>query len=204
MIHRVTAICGIVLFSFAVLSVNAQSDADSKELQSYRLTRDNMKQFVAATRQMVAAAKSDPRYQALTKLETELEALEAKEEPSDADYARMEKLSAEIDAAEHTMPTAALNMSEHKTLSDMEAAIKKEPLMVNALGSAGMPPRDYAKFVLAFFQAAMLHGMQKSGAIKEIPKEMQAKVNMDNLKFIEENQAEINALMKEFQAASKQ
>jgi hypothetical protein len=204
MVYRVAAVCGLVLFSFTSLAAQSQVDADTKELQSYRLTRENMKQFVTVTRNMVAAAKADPRYQQLAKLQAEIDALESKEEPTDADHERLEKLTAELEAAEDKMPNAGLNMSQHKTLSEMEAALRKEPLMMNALTSAGMAPRDYAKFVLAFFQAAMLHGMQKSGAIKEIPKDMQAGVNMENIKFIQENEAEINALMKEFQSASKQ
>ena len=177
-------------------------EPDTKELQSYRLTLPALKQFVAVMRNVAAAAKSDARFGRMTKLRAELDQLQEKEELTEADEARLEKLHEELEAAEDSFG-GGFNMSEHKTLSDMEAALRKEPLMMNALQSAGMTPRDYAKFALAFFQAAMIHGMQKSGMIKEIPKELQASVNMDNIKFVEAHEAEIKALMAEMQALGK-
>jgi DNA repair exonuclease SbcCD ATPase subunit len=183
----------------------AQSlDADAKELQAYTLTTAALKQFVQATRAMMAAAKADPRFGEVMKLEAEIDKLESKEEPTEADEERLEKMNEQLEVLKEKLPRVNMADAELKTLSDVEGAIKREPLMANALKSAGMAPRDYAKFTLAFFQAAMIHGMQKSGMVKEIPKDLQATVNMENIKFIEANQTEINALMKEFQAASRQ
>ena len=203
MIFRLAATFGIVWCSYAALVAQTQIDADTKEILSYRLTLDGLKQFAAATRHMVEAAKSDPRYREMTTLQAELKALEDKDELTEADEARSEKLRTQIEALEDSMPNAGINASDTKSLSDMEAAIGKEPLMKNALNAAGMSARDYAKFTIAFFQAAMVHGMQKSGLVKEIPKDLQATLNMENIKFVEANQAAINALMAEFQAASK-
>ena len=199
------AAIGLAIFTllFHAAPLAAQSlDADAKELKAYTLTSASLKQFVAATRNMMAAAKNDPRYAELMKLEAEIKKLEAKEEQTDADYERLEALNEKRDAAKDKLPN--LNLASLKTLSEMENAIKRETLLADALKSAGMAPRDYAKFALAFFQAAMIHGMQKSGMVKEIPQDLQASVNMENIKFIEANQAEINALLKEFQAASPQ
>ena len=207
MLSRITRTLIITLAFLSTIdraSAQAPLDADAKELKSYTLTTTALKQFAAATRNMMTAAKADPRFQEMAKLKAEVEKLEAKEEPTEADDARLEKLNAQIDALESKLPNINVADARLKTLSDIEAAIKKEPLALNALNAAGMAPRDYAKFSLAFFQAAMLHGMQKAGVIKEVPKDLQATVNMDNVKFIEANQAEINALMAEFQAASKQ
>ena len=193
-----------VLVAVTGLSAQPQPlDADAEEIRNYALTVPALKQFAAATRNMMAAAKADPRYKELAGLEAEIKKLEDKEEPTDADMERLEKLNEQRDAAKERMP-GGINMSNAKTLSDMEAAIRREPLMVNGLKSAGMTPRDYAKFMLAFFQASMIHGMQKSGLVKEIPKDLQATVNLENVKFIEANQAEINALMAEFKAMEKQ
>ena len=203
MVHRFALTCALVLLSLPTLFAQAQGDADTKEILSYRLTLDNLKQFAAATLQMVDAAKTDPRYREVAKLQAELDALEEKDERTEAEEARVEKLTAQIEDLESKMPNAGINASEAKSLSDMEAAMRKEPLMMSALNSAGMTPRDYAKFTLAFFQAAMVHGMQKQGLVKEIPKELQATVNMENIKFVEANQAEISKLMAEVQAASK-
>jgi DNA repair exonuclease SbcCD ATPase subunit len=198
-----TALLTCMCINATSVAAQATLDADDKELKAYTLTTTALKQFVATTRAMIAAAKSDPRYTEVAKLEAEIEKLEAKEEPTDADYERLEKLNAELETLESKLPRVNMADASLKSLSDIENAIKKEPLMANALRSSGMSARDYAKFTLAFFQAAMIHGMQKSGHLKEIPKDLQATVNMENVKFIEANQAEINALMAEFQAASK-
>ena len=98
------------------------------------------------------------------------------------------------------LQTSAANMmAAAKSLSDLEAAIQREPLAVKALKSAGLSAREYAKFMLAFFQSSMLYSMQKSGAISEIPKT----ANADNLKFVEANQAQITTLMAEFRALAQ-
>ena len=197
-------VLAFVATNTAGIAAQAALDPDEKELRSYALTTASMKQFVAATRAMMTAAKADPRYAEVMKLEAEIDKLEAKEEPSDADYERLEKLNAQLEALKDKLPQVNMADANLKSLTDIENAIKSEPLMANALKSAGMSPRDYAKFTLAFFQAAMIHGMQKSGLVKEVPKDLQATVNMANVKFIQDNEAEINALMAEFKAASKQ
>jgi hypothetical protein len=86
-----------------------------------------------------------------------------------------------------------------KSLTDIERAIEKEPLVTNALKPAGISAREYAKFMVVFFQTSMLQNMLKSGAVKEAP----ATANPDNLRFVEANQAEVNALMAEFQSLNK-
>ena len=44
-----------------------------------------------------------------------------------------------------------------------------------------------AKFMLAYMQAGMIHGMMKSGMIKEVPKNLAAQVSMENVKFFKEH-----------------
>ena len=203
MTHVSTVAAIALAFSLAGTSAVAQGtgEADAKEIQAYKLTMAGTKQFVAATRNLLAAVKQDARYIALQKLEAEMKVLEDKEEPSEADTERIEKLTAEIETLENSTPNVA---SGSQSLNEMERAIEKEPLMANALKSAGMSPRDYAKFSLAFFQATMIQGMQKAGLVKQIPKELQAQVNLENIKFLEDNQAELAAVMAELQAMGKQ
>ena len=86
-----------------------------------------------------------------------------------------------------------------KSLTDIELAIEKEPLVAGALKKSGISARDYAKFVVVFLQTSMMHNMHKSGAVKELP----PTANMANLKFVESHQTELNALMAEFQALNK-
>jgi hypothetical protein len=189
------AIVSLLFASVSFAQVPATPDA--KEIQSYTLTVSAMKQVMTATRNMLAAAKSDPRYQRLQKLEAEAKALSEKEEPTDADTERLEKIQEEMDAAR-----SGLNfMSGNKSLDEIEAAIKKEPIAVKAMQSAGIAPRDYAKFFAAFLQASFIHGFQKSGMLKEMPKE----ANPENVKFVEQHAGEFEAFMKELQAfAGKQ
>ena len=42
----------------------------------------------------------------------------------------------------------------------------------------------------------MIAGMMKSGLVKEVPKELAASVNMDNVKFVQEHEAELAAFAK--------
>ena len=58
--------------------------------------------------------------------------------------------------------------------------------------TAGITARDYAKFMAAFMQASMIQALQKQGAIKEPPKD----VNPENVKFAQDHQAEFEAFMK--------
>jgi hypothetical protein len=54
--------------------------------------------------------------------------------------------------------------------------------------------------MLAYLQAGMIHGMMKSGQIKEVPKSMAGSVNMDNVKFVAEHEKEFEGFAKEMQA----
>jgi hypothetical protein len=53
---------------------------------------------------------------------------------------------------------------------------------------------------MAAFQAGMVAGMMKQGLIKEVPPEMAATVNMDNVKFVQEHEAELEAFGKTMKA----
>lgn len=199
----VLVVATVACLSPLPLAAQTSPDPDAAELRNYELTVTALEQFTAASRQLMTAVRNDPRYGQMMKLQREMKTLQDKEEPTDADMERMEALATEMEALEGTLPNA-LDLSQTNSLSEMEAAIRREPLIANALESAGMAPRDYAKFALAFFQAAMIHGMQKSGMVKELPKELQAQVNIENIKFVEEHQAKIQALIKEFQALTQQ
>ena len=95
------------------------------------------------------------------------------------------------------MEQATTNIADNsKTLSEMAAAIEREPLAAKALAGAGISAREYVTFVLASFQAGMVAGMMKQGLIKEIPKELAATVNMDNVKFLQEHETEMAAFAK--------
>jgi hypothetical protein len=206
MFRFIAAFCGIVLLFTSPAVAQTAVDSDVKEIRDYNLSIPVFKQVVLATRNMVEAMKKDPRYGQWAKLSAEVKALEAalaeKEEPTEAETARLEKLQQELERLEDSRPN--IMGSDTKTLAQMEAQIQKEPLIANALKGAGLTGREYAKFMLAFFQAGMIHGMQKGGMIKEIPKDLAASVNPANVKFFEQNEAEITSLMKELEALTKE
>jgi len=180
----------IVLLPSA-LAAQGGAAADLKEIQAYQLTVPALKQVMVATRNLIVAMETDPRYQRITKLEAELKRLEDKDQPTAVESERIEKIVTEMESIRSSVNI----MGNDKSLSEIEAAAAKEPLVANAFKAAGISARDYAKFIGAFFQAATLQGMQKSGAIKEIPKD----VNPANLKFVEEHAAEFEAFMKELE-----
>ena len=171
-------------------------DADAKELASYRLTMDTVNKVAAATRAMMTELKQDPQFQKLQKIEAELEALNKKEEPTDADVQRMEALAAEKEKLEEAHD---LNLGSANSLDEMEAQISKTPVMARSLQKAGLTPREYSKFMMAMVQAAFAAGFKKAGMLKELP----AGVNPENVKFVEEHEAELKAMQEEFEKMGK-
>jgi hypothetical protein len=173
------------------------NDADAKELAAYRLTVPTLNKVVTATRTMIAQMQKDPKFQEAARLEAEINALEKKDERTDAEQEKLEALTAKKEALEDSF--GGLSMNDANTLDDMEAQIKKVPPMMSGLSAAGLTPREYAKFMLSMVQAGMVAGFKKAGMMKEIPKEVPA----ENVKFMEEHEAELKALQQEMQAAAK-
>jgi hypothetical protein len=173
------------------------TDADAKELSYDTLTLPNLKKVININRALLQAVLQDPKVQEGLKIDAELEALAKKDTLTQADEKRM----AELAARKETLEDAFDNPlgGDAKTLSEIEDRIKGYRPMAQALQREAMPPREYAKFWLAFLQAAFAHGFQKSGMLKELP----ADVNPENVKFIAQHEAEIEAMQKEFEAIGR-
>lgn len=180
------------------------SPADSKELASYRLTMETTKKFYALMRAIMQEVASDPKAQALRKTKAEIDALSKKDELTDAESERLEKLQAqaeqEEDALEHA--NAGINMNQAQSLNEMEAAIKANPRFLAAVTKAGLTPREYSKYALASLMAGMVAGFQKSGMLKQLPPDLK-EVNPENVKFILDHEAELTAMQKEMEKQSK-
>jgi hypothetical protein len=186
---------------------NAQSGfsaADSKELASYRLTMDTTKKVFALMRAIGQEMANDPKFQALQKTKAEIAALSKKDELTDAESARLEKLEAQAEEQEEALAqaNAGANMSNAKDLNQMEAAIKANPQFMAALTKVGLTAREYARWTIASLMAGMVAGFQKSGVLKELPKDLK-EVNPENVKFIIDNEAELNAMRKEMEKLEK-
>ena len=195
---------GIValLFASMISGLSAQgarpSDADLKEIASYKLTMETVEKVKVATRAMIAEIKKDPKYQQLLKLEAEIDALEKKDDRTEAEDAKLAALNEEKEKLE-SASDGPLSLGQANSLSEMEANIRKSPPIANALQSAGMSPREYSTFMMAMIQASMVAGFKKAGMMKELPKE----VNPENVKFIEEHEAELKAMQAEFEKLAK-
>ena len=184
---------------FAPLA-GAQTDGDMRELRGYRLTMAAVRQVDAATQAMAAEMKKDPKYLEYLKLETEISALEKKGAPTEADDARLEQLRERRDALEASVGP---RLEEANSLSEWEAAIRQYPPMARGLRAAGMSPRDYAKFMLSMLGAGTVAGFKKAGLVKGMPKELEAVVSAENVKFVEEHAAELTALQRKWEALGK-
>jgi hypothetical protein len=191
---RIVCVVIAAVMSAAPAAGQAGQDADAKEISSYRLTMDVVNKVAAATRVMITELKKDPKFQEAAEVDAEIEAIEKKETTTEADDARLEKLNARKEELSKAME--GLSMGDADTLSDMEARIRQVPPLMAGLRAASLTPRDYAKFTMAALQAGMVAGLKKQGVLKEVPKDVSA----ENVKFIEEHEAELQALQKEWAA----
>ena len=204
-----TVLVACLAVSIAVSSLAAQmpglSPADSKELASYRLTMDTAKKVFGAMRSLMMEMKKDPKVQALMKTETEIEALEKKDELTDAESERLDKLREQRDQQKEAVEaanSAGVNLSNAASLDEMEAQIKRQPQAMAALSQAGLSAREYSRFMIASLMAGMVASFQKSGMIKELPKELK-EIPAENIQFMNEHAAELEQMRKELDAVGK-
>ena len=179
----------------AVLAARGQQapDADQRELQAYRLTIPKVRQMNEAYGALFKALHEDPQFQSLQKAREELSELEAKDNLTAEDEQRIAELETEIEeAADSAVP----DIAEQQSLSEMVAAIESQPRLAAAIRSAGLTPREFAKIQLSLFQAMFAYGFLKAGTIKELP----AEVSKENVDFVRENEQELMAMAKQWQA----
>jgi hypothetical protein len=192
-----------VLFVTSIASAQgargkAQDDRDMAELAAYRLNAATLQKVVVATQAFGAAIQNDPQFKRYAAAEKELKALQAKDEPSEADEKRIEALERELEESK-------LKSTEHAngsdSLTDMERSIASIPHMSDALAKAGLSTREYAKFNLAMLQAGMVAAMKKSGTIKTIPPE--TGVSAENVQFMIDHEKELAELTRQMQTLGK-
>jgi hypothetical protein len=168
------------------------NDPDAREIAAYELTLPGLNKVLQATKNLAEAAKNDPRFKKQAALKAEIKKLEEKEEPTEADEARLEKMQAELE----NMTDSLFPKSDTQTLSQMAAAMDKEPAFAKAIASAGLTSREYAKFLFAYMSSGMVAGMMEQGVIKEVPKELAGSMNPANIKFHQAHKAELQAFQK--------
>ena len=190
--------------------LTAQGTAsDEKELAAYKLTVPTLNKVAAAMRSMVKEMGQDPKYQQAMKvdaqiadLEGQISKLEAKNDLTEADQKKLEALNAQVEKLQEQKEKLEESLSSDnpanenpKTLSEMEQGIRKIPALARALEREGLSPRDYSKFMLAMLQAGMVHGLSQG---KVDYSKLPPGVSAENVKFIEEHKAELEALQTEF------
>ena len=190
-------VTALFLCVIAVAPAAAQNDSDTKEVMAYRLTMAGVNKLNVAMRSVYEEMKSDPRVLEMKKIEADAKALSEKEELTEADEARLAALMEKKEKLEDSV--GGMNVGNEKTLADMEAKVRTSPVMMRALGKAGLTPREYAKMSLAMVTSAMYAGMQKAGLLKELPKE----ASPENVKFILDHEAELTAMQKEWALLGK-
>lgn len=196
--QRAALALGVVAAAAAVVALaaragqQAQSEADARELQTYRLTMPKVRQMNEAYLAYFKALQSDPQFLALQKAREELRSLEHKETLTAADERRIEQLESQIERAEDV---AAIDAGESQSLEEVVRAIEAQPGFAKAIRSAGLDAREFAKIQLSLFQAMFAHGFMKSGSVKELPKEVPA----ENVAFVREHEGELTAMAKQWQ-----
>jgi len=167
------------------------ADADLRELSTYTLTMENVNKVDRINRALFEAAKQDPRYAEEIKLKAELEAIQKKDETTEAEDKRREQIQARLEVLESQEDNkTGLNMNNAKDLDAMAAQIQAFPPMMAALRKEGMTAREYSKFLLAMLQAGFAAGLQKAGLLKTTPEG----VNPANIKFVIEHEEELKKL----------
>ena len=167
--------------------------ADEKELAAYRLTMPTVKKVAAATVAMAEEEKRDPIVIELAKIKAEMKVYEDKDELTAADEAALEKLAERGAALEQKRSREQPDLGPNSTLDDMEARIRKHPKATAILAREGIAPREYVRCMMALLQAAMVEGFSQGKAdLAKLP----GGVNPENIKFVRENKAELEAMQK--------
>lgn len=178
----------------ATLAQASSESADEKEIAAYRLTTGSLTKIKKAMRLAAEAEAKSPKMQVQIKLQSAVDSLRKKDELSEAEQARLDKLEQQLAKAEEEDDFLA-----DESLSQMAKKISEYKPIADALRQAGMTPREFAVWTMAYAEAAMAVGLKQAGMTKDIPKD----VNLTNVKFVEDHMEEIKAMQQEYERISK-
>lgn len=170
--------------------------SDEQEVRAYRLTMPKLQQLAAAAAELAKLEAAHPETQALAKVQQERRRLQEKEELTDAESARLDQLNEEIDRLESDDDDDAEEAiaAPSQTLSDMVQRLEKVPGVAAAIRRAGLSTREFATIQLALLQASLTYGMMKASGRTTLPASVD--VNPDNIKFVQQHEADIERVMK--------
>ncbi len=75
----------------------------------------------------------------------------------------------------------------------LEARLRNDLALADALRTANLTSQEYTKFTLALVAARLAHGFVQSGAIRSVP----PGVHADNVAFVDAHLAEVEAVLRE-------
>ena len=75
----------------------------------------------------------------------------------------------------------------------LEARLRGEPALADALQAATLTTHEYTTFTLALVAARLAHGFVKAGVIRAVP----PGVHADNVAFVEAHHAQVEAVMRD-------
>lgn len=183
----------ILALVFVARSLTAAQSADEKAIAAYRLTLPTVKKAMAVTESFMAELAKDPKVQEIQKVKAQIKALDEKEELTEAQQTELEKLREREEALEQEMDRSqeSKGFNNAQTLADMEAAMKKEPAAMRALAREGLTPREYALCMMTLLQASLAEGFSQGKLdLAKLP----PGINPENVKFVREHKAELEAM----------
>lgn len=192
----VTGVLLLVCSPTPIVAAPVQT-SDEQEVRAYRLTMPKLQQLAAAAAELATLEAAHPQAQALAKVEQERRRLQEKEELTDAESARLDQLNEEVDRLERDdddddAEEAIAGPSQ--TLSDMVQRLDKVPGVAAAIRRAGLSTREFATMQLALLQASLTYGIMKASGRTTLPASVD--VNPDNIKFVQQHEADIERVMK--------
>lgn len=186
----------LAAFAAPRLAAQKESALDDKELKSYRLTMATVKKFENAVEALANWAKNDPQTQANIRMQAAIDSLREKEELTEAEEERLEKLEQQRASMGEKEDDET---SDDPSIDDIAAAIAKMPPVANALRRAGLTSREYVVMSLALFEAQAYVSLKQQGLITEIPKD----ANTANVKFVQDNAAVLKLLYEKLEKVNK-
>lgn len=191
----------IITAAFSAGAVAQTLTADEKELAAYKLTMPAVKKTMAVIQGLAEEAAKDPKFQEMQKLKAQIDALEEKEELTEAEQAQLEKLIERRDAMENAEDAGEVDAFKNaNTIADMAASIKAHPGAMRIMAREGLTPRDYAKTMLTLLQATLIEGFSQGKVdLKKLP----PGVNPDNILFVREHKAELEAMQRALEPKKK-
>jgi len=99
---------------------------------------------------------------------------------------------------------AGMHSGADATINDMVAQVERNPTVITAIRKAGLSPREYILITVSYMQSAMAAAvmkMQPKANQDSLAREMKA--NLENIRFITDNEAELSRKAAELEAEMK-